>query len=220
MAQFQRIEPYSCSPPSCYTLRSGSRIKPGMTDHETPPPSSLLPPGAPRRPDRLADPPNDRRLGFVDPGPARRRRLCARPGAELRHHQRNFDAQLEYVLTAPRSPRPRSVPKAAAFLNRPPADQRFLEPYSGLYFQISAIADRPTAPSDEIDLPSRSLWDRKLEVSNAHNDADLHIYDSRELRRRDSAGGRARRPAARLAGRAGASRSPRAARISTTRSAC
>ena len=40
--------------------------------------------------------------------------------------------------------------------NRPPADQRFIEPYSGLYFQISG------AGADTF--PSRSLWDRRLRV--------------------------------------------------------
>ena len=44
-------------------------------------------------------------------------------------------------------------PEGEAFLNRPPADQRFLEPYSGLYFQISAVANRPAGASADIDLP-------------------------------------------------------------------
>ena len=93
---------------------------------------------------------------------------------------RSFDAQLEYVLTALIASA-EVGPEGEAFLNRPPADQRFLEPYSGLYFQISAVADRPTGATGDIDLPSRSLWDRKLRVANPHNDVDLHTYDSREL---------------------------------------
>ena len=93
---------------------------------------------------------------------------------------RNFDAQLEYVLTALLASA-EVGPEGEAFLNRPLADQRFLEPYSGLYFQISAVANRPKGASTDIDLPSRSLWDRKLKVTNTHNDVGLHIYDSREL---------------------------------------
>ena len=55
----------------------------------------------------------------------------------------------------------------------PPADQRFLEPYSGVYFQVSGEgADT---------FPSRSLWDRRLRVDPAHNDVRLHTYDSREF---------------------------------------
>ena len=45
-------------------------------------------------------------------------------------------------------------PDGEAYLNRPPADQRFLEPYSGLYFQISGEGFEP--------FRSRSLWDRAL----------------------------------------------------------
>src|SRR5690349_19381403 len=93
---------------------------------------------------------------------------------------RNFDAQLEYVLTALLASA-EVGPEGEAFLNRPLADQRFLEPYSGLYFQISAVSGRPAGASADIDLPSRSLWDRKLKVTNTHNDVGLHIYDSREL---------------------------------------
>lgn len=40
--------------------------------------------------------------------------------------------------------------------NRPPVDTRFNEPYSGLYWQVSA---RGIAP-----FPSRSLWDRHLDL--------------------------------------------------------
>ena len=44
---------------------------------------------------------------------------------------RNFDAQLDYVLTALIASA-EIGPDGEAYLNRPPADQRFLEPYSGL----------------------------------------------------------------------------------------
>jgi len=60
-----------------------------------------------------------------------------------------------------------------AYLNRPPADQRFLEPYSGLYFQISGGKFEP--------FPSRSLWDRRLKVPPGHSDNDVRVYDSNEF---------------------------------------
>lgn len=55
---------------------------------------------------------------------------------------RNFDASLDYVLTALIASA-EIGPEGEVFLNRPPADQRFLEPDLGVYFQISAI--RPGA---------------------------------------------------------------------------
>jgi signal transduction histidine kinase len=84
----------------------------------------------------------------------------------------NFDKQLEYVLNAMIAAS-EIGPDGEVRFNRPPADQRFLEPYSGVYFQVSGEgADT---------FPSRSLWDRRLAVNNGHNDVDLHTYDSREF---------------------------------------
>ena len=84
----------------------------------------------------------------------------------------NFDKQLEYVLNAMIAAS-EIGPDGEVRFNRPPADQRFLEPYSGVYFQVSGEgADT---------FPSRSLWDRRLAVNNSHNDIDLHTYDSREF---------------------------------------
>ena len=48
----------------------------------------------------------------------------------------NFDSQLDYVLTAMISSA-EIGPDGEVFFTRSPADQRFLEPYSGLYYQIS-----------------------------------------------------------------------------------
>src|SRR4051812_15251720 len=48
----------------------------------------------------------------------------------------NFDAQLDYVLTALIASA-EIGPDGEVFFNRPPADQRFLEPASGVYWQIS-----------------------------------------------------------------------------------
>ena len=85
---------------------------------------------------------------------------------------RNFDSQLDYVLTAMIASS-EIGPEGEVLFNRPPADQRFLEPYSGLYYQISAEGFDP--------FPSRSLWDRRLSVGPAHNDTDVHYYDSAEF---------------------------------------
>ena len=83
----------------------------------------------------------------------------------------NFDSQLTYVLNAMVAAS-EIGPDGEVRFNRPPADQRFLEPYSGLYFQVSGTS------ADTF--PSRSLWDRRLRVA-AHNDIRLHEYDSDEF---------------------------------------
>ncbi|MGQ0591057.1 MAG: sensor histidine kinase [Sphingosinicella sp.] len=84
----------------------------------------------------------------------------------------NFDAQLDYVLTAMIGTA-EIGPEGEVLFTRAPADQRFLEPYSGLYYQVSGEDFDP--------FPSRSLWDRRLEVREAHNDSDAHYYDSDEF---------------------------------------
>jgi signal transduction histidine kinase len=83
----------------------------------------------------------------------------------------NFDSQLETVLNAMIGAS-EIGPDGEVRFSRPPADQRFLEPYSGVYFQISG--------SGADTFPSRSLWDRRLAVAS-HNDVQLHRYDSREF---------------------------------------
>lgn len=65
----------------------------------------------------------------------------------------NFDAQLEYSLSGMINAADLDETGAVRFL-RPLGDQRFSEPYSGLYWQVSA--------DDQLPFPSRSLWDRLL----------------------------------------------------------
>jgi signal transduction histidine kinase len=84
----------------------------------------------------------------------------------------NFDGQIDYVLTAMIASS-EIGPEGEVLFNRPPADQRFLEPYSGLYYQISGEGFDP--------FPSRSLWDRRLGVGPAHSDTETHFYDSDEF---------------------------------------
>ena len=89
----------------------------------------------------------------------------------------SFDNQLVYVLNSMIASA-EIGPTGEVRFNRPPADQRFVEPYSGLYFQISG------AGADTF--PSRSLWDRRLRVSATHTDIKPHLYGSDEFSTRDN----------------------------------
>src|SRR3954454_14616801 len=82
----------------------------------------------------------------------------------------NFDGQLDYVLTAMIASS--EIGEGEVIFNRPPADQRFIEPYSGLYFQITGDGYDP--------YPSRSLWDRRLRVE-PHRGGEARYYDSDEF---------------------------------------
>jgi signal transduction histidine kinase len=85
---------------------------------------------------------------------------------------RNFDEQLGYMLTAMVASA-EIGPDGEVFFNRPLGDQRFLEPNSGLYWQISGKGHE--------DFPSRSLWDRSLAVRLDHFDSQPHVYDSTQF---------------------------------------
>jgi len=84
----------------------------------------------------------------------------------------NFDQQLQFVLNAMIAAS-EIGPDGEVRFTRPPADQRFLEPYSGAYFQISGEGQET--------FPSRSLWDRRLTADATHNDVELHKRDSFEF---------------------------------------
>lgn len=85
---------------------------------------------------------------------------------------RYFDATLQYDLSAMIASAELDEDGEIRF-NRPLGDQRFLEPNSGLYWQVSAPGHDP--------FPSRSLWDRRLKVAASHRDERVHIYDSHEF---------------------------------------
>lgn len=85
---------------------------------------------------------------------------------------RNFDAQLSNLLNGMIASA-EVGPDGEVFLNRPLGDQRLLEPNSGLYWQIRG--------EGHDDFPSRSLWDRTLNVRANHLDMDAHIYDSNQF---------------------------------------
>ena len=82
---------------------------------------------------------------------------------------RSFDEQLGDKLTAMVASA-EIGPDGEVFFNRPLGDQRFLEPNSGLYWQISGQGHE--------DFPSRSLWDRSLKVAWDHFDRKPHTFDS------------------------------------------
>jgi signal transduction histidine kinase len=82
---------------------------------------------------------------------------------------RNFDDQLDYLLTS-MIVTAEIGPEGEVVFNRNLGDQRFLEPGSGLYWQVSGKGFEP--------FPSRSLWDRKLPEGGPHHDKDIHTYDS------------------------------------------
>jgi signal transduction histidine kinase len=86
---------------------------------------------------------------------------------------KNFDDQLDYVLTAMVSSA-EIGPDGEVRLNRPLGDQRFLEAQSGLYWQISAKGVEP--------FRSRSLWDDSLKFGPPHRDTKPHFYDSNQMR--------------------------------------
>ncbi|HET6535779.1 MAG TPA: HAMP domain-containing sensor histidine kinase [Sphingomicrobium sp.] len=84
----------------------------------------------------------------------------------------NFDTQLVTILKGMLGAA-EIGPNGEVRFSRAPADQRFLEAYSGLYFQISGEGAEP--------FPSRSLWDRRLRIDESHTDLKPHIYDSDEF---------------------------------------
>lgn len=64
-------------------------------------------------------------------------------------------------------------PEGEVLFNRPLADQRFLEPASGLYYQISGEGHE--------DWRSRSLWDRAIQVTPAMTESPGEGIDSRQF---------------------------------------
>lgn len=85
----------------------------------------------------------------------------------------NFDDNIEYLLIA--MIRASEVgPDGNVRLIEPLGEQRFFEPYSGLYWQISGTGSGTPERS-------RSLWDRTLDMGAAHSDEHVHTRDSMQF---------------------------------------
>ena len=85
----------------------------------------------------------------------------------------NFDSGLEYMLTQMIASA-EIGPDGEVVFSRSPGDPRFVEPNSGLYFQISGKGYETW--------PSRSLWDRSLLVRPSSAEARAHFYESDEFK--------------------------------------
>ncbi|MEI9853051.1 MAG: HAMP domain-containing sensor histidine kinase [Sphingomonas sp.] len=85
---------------------------------------------------------------------------------------RGFDEQLELLMRV-MILSSEIGPLGEVRLSRELADQRFLEPNSGAYWQISGKGYDT--------FPSRSLWDRRLKADAGHDDNELHFYNSDEF---------------------------------------
>ena len=86
--------------------------------------------------------------------------------------EKQFDEQLDYSLNAMLGAAEIDYLGDVNF-NRPLGDQRFLEPNSGFYFQISGEGRE--------DWPSRSLWDRRLEPREDIEGGSPTYYDSAQF---------------------------------------
>ncbi|MEZ0244953.1 MAG: histidine kinase, partial [Sphingomonas sp.] len=85
---------------------------------------------------------------------------------------RNFNEQLRLLVNS-MVVSAELGPGGEVVLSRELADQGFIEPNSGSYWQISGEGFET--------FPSRSLWDRRLKVNPAHDDREIHYYDSNEF---------------------------------------
>ena len=94
----------------------------------------------------------------------------------------NFDDQLTYSLTALISSAEIGVEDEVNLI-RELGDQRFLEPNSGLYWQIMDESDRGAEVLSLQSLASRSLWDRTLSLRHDQPSNETLIYDSDQFDR-------------------------------------
>lgn len=100
----------------------------------------------------------------------------------------SFDSQLKFVLNSMIAAS-EIGPGGGVRFSRPPADQRFVEAYSGLYFQVTDVPGDSCRLSDEtvFCFPSPSLWDRRLRVTGTSNELQPKLYNSDEFSTHDHA---------------------------------
>ena len=85
--------------------------------------------------------------------------------------ERNLDERLNYILTSMVGSAEIDA-EGDVWFNRVLGDQRFLEPNSGLYWQIDGTDKEPW--------PSRSLWDQTLQLRRSDR-TDVLNYDSAQF---------------------------------------
>ena len=125
----------------------------------------------------------------------------------------SFDNQLIFILNSMIASS-EIDPIGDVRLNRPLADQRFVEPYSGLYYQVSGSGAEPRVALTVGPPAARRCRPHRPEAAPLRQRRILHPRECGADPRC-----RTRRRASRLAGRAGGSRSRNRARRSTSRSA-
>lgn len=82
---------------------------------------------------------------------------------------RSFDSQFGYLVNS-LIVSAEVGPDGEVLNNRELADQRFTEPNSGAYWQVTGQGHEPYR--------SRSLWRATLPFDQRHNNSDVHFYDS------------------------------------------
>ena len=92
--------------------------------------------------------------------------------------ERNFDEQLGYLLNTMIAIS-EVDPNGEVYFIRPIGEPRFLEPNSGMYWQITADG-REGFESYSLE-PSQSLWDRTLTPQSDHVDHEPHFYDNTQF---------------------------------------
>jgi len=92
----------------------------------------------------------------------------------------NFDVQLKVILKGMLGAA-EIGPNGEVRFSRALADQRFVEAYSGLYYQVTAAGVDPLKATPDQVFPSRSLWDRRLRVDQKHSYLKPQLYDSNEF---------------------------------------
>ena len=85
---------------------------------------------------------------------------------------REYDQQLRYVLDAMIASA-EIGPEGELFFNGALGDQRFLEPNSGYYWQVSGEGQE--------EFRSRSLWDRRIKVSGERAETEPLYFNSSQF---------------------------------------
>lgn len=94
--------------------------------------------------------------------------------------QNSFDEQLGYLLNT-MIVISEVGPDGEVYFIRPIGEPRFLEPNSGMYWQITAEGREGFESFSLGAQPSQSLWDRTLQPQGDHVDHEPHFYDNMQF---------------------------------------